>query len=85
MTTYQDPPLQSRRAARQSERGEAVQPQYPDALSSPLPSVPDASISRNDHHVHSGTTVFVVEVVPVRHLERCVARDEAICELLNSS
>ena len=35
MTTYQDPPLQSRRAARQSERSDALQPQYPDAQSTP--------------------------------------------------
>ena len=44
MTTYQDPPLQSRRAARQSERADAVQPQYPDASSTPLPPAPAAPI-----------------------------------------
>ena len=44
MTTYQDPPLQSRRAARQNERADAVQPQYQDSLSAPLqpaPAVPN--------------------------------------------
>jgi hypothetical protein len=45
MTTYQDPPLQSRRAARQNERADAVQPQYPDSLSSPLQPAPAAPIS----------------------------------------
>ncbi len=45
MTTYQDPPLQSRRAARQNERADAVQPQYPDALSTPLQPAPSAPIT----------------------------------------
>ena len=44
MTTYQDPPLQSRRAARQNERADAIQPQYPDASSAPLPPAPAAPI-----------------------------------------
>ena len=44
MTTYQDPPLQSRRAARQSERADAVQPQYPEASSTPLQPAPAVPI-----------------------------------------
>ena len=45
MTTYQDPPLQSRRAARQNERADEYQPPYPDASSSPAPPAHEAPLT----------------------------------------
>ena len=47
MTTYQDPPLQSRRAARQGERAEQAPAVFPLATQPSAPAEPLTYATRN--------------------------------------
>jgi hypothetical protein len=53
MTTYQDPPLQSRRAARQSERTDAASPMYPGTSTTQYPTTDEAALTTPESLIHA--------------------------------